>query len=151
MNQSVSPLVIAEQILWLRREIDTTPMHALKLVYMCHGWMLGFESEPLISESVEAWTYGPVIPAVYHRYKQYGGEIILEQKKVADQSEKLNAAMNETVKNVESVYRECTAYQLSALTHQPGTPWDITRRENGIGSVIPNELIEKHYRDMLAR
>ena len=143
----VNALVIAEHILWLRKEIDTTPMHVLKLVYICHGWMLAFNETPLISEPVEAWTYGPVVPAVYHRYKQYGGEIILE--KPLDQRVKLNPPMKDLIKDVEEVYRECTAYQLSALTHQPDTPWDITRRKSGIGSVIPNSLIQKHYQGSL--
>ena len=44
-------------------------MHVLKLVYVCHGWMLGIHGAPLITEPVEAWTYSPVVPTVYHRYK----------------------------------------------------------------------------------
>ena len=67
MSQAVSPILVAEQILWLRREIDTTPMHVIKLVYLAHGWMLGFTSRALINEAVEAWTYGPVVPSTYYR------------------------------------------------------------------------------------
>ena len=66
-TRPTSPRPVAEQILWLRgREIETTPMHVLKLVYLCHGWCLGFTGEALINEPVEAWTYGPVVPTVYH-------------------------------------------------------------------------------------
>ena len=38
----------AEHILWLRRQAnaDTTPMHVLKIVYMCHGWILGADNAP---------------------------------------------------------------------------------------------------------
>lgn len=36
-------------------------------------------------------------------------------------------------------------------TRQPGTPWAITRRKSGIGSVIPDKLIEEHYRELLER
>ena len=57
--------------------------------------------------------------------------------------------MRELIANIEPAYRSYTAFQLSALTHQPGTPWDITRREHGTGAVIPNELIRDHYRGML--
>jgi len=148
-NAPIAASVVAEHLLWLRGTIDTTPMHVLKLVYLCHGWMLGIHDAPLIAEAVEAWPYGPVVPTVYHRYKRYGGGIIVER--VADRSEDLTTEMNKLVKSMEEVYRPCTAFQLSALTHQPNTPWDITRREKGIGSVIPNELIRNHYRVLLER
>ena len=147
-HEPVAPSIVAKHILWLRREIDTTPMHVLKLVYLCHGWMLGINSDPLITEPVEAWTYGPVVPTVYHQYKRYGGSIILAEEQ-ADQCDALDTAKADLVKSMELVYRPCTAFQLSALTHQPGTPWDITRRKSGIGSVIPNELIKEHYRGLL--
>ena len=148
-NQAVAPSVVAEQILWLRRGIDTTPMHVLKLVYLCHGWMLGIHGNPLITEPVEAWTYGPVVPSVYHRYKRYGGGLILESE--TERSGALSTRTGGLIESIEAVYRPCSASQLSALTHQPGTPWDITRRKSGIGSVIPDELIEEHYRELLER
>ncbi len=143
----VAALIVAKHILLLRDRVDTTPMHVLKLVYLCHGWMLGIHDTPLIAEPVEAWPYGPVVPTVYHRYKRYGNGIIVES--VADRSEDLTPTMSELIKSIEGVYRPCSAFQLSALTHQPDTPWDLTRREKGIGSVISNELIRDHYRGLL--
>ena len=73
MNQSVSSILVADQILWLRREIESTPMHMIKLVYLSHGWMLGLRERSLINEAVEAWRYGPVVPSVYHRFKSFVG------------------------------------------------------------------------------
>ena len=55
------PRVVAEQILWLRRDVETTPMHVLKLVYLCHGWVLGLTDQALIDEPVEAWQYVPPV------------------------------------------------------------------------------------------
>ena len=143
----VAPSSVARQILWLRQDLDTTPMHVLKLVYLCHGWMLGIHGDPLISEPVEAWPYGPVVPTLYHRYKRFGGGIIVGEQ-VAEQPG-LDASAAALIESIEAVYRPCSAFQLSALTHQPGTPWDVTRRKSGIGSVIPNALIREHYRGFL--
>lgn len=144
-TRSTSPRLVAEQVLWLRdRERETTPMHVLKLVYLCHGWCLGFTGEALISEPVEAWTYGPVVPTVYHLYKSFGGDHITVER--VDRSENLGSDQRDLIASVVDAYRSYTAVQLSNITHQKDTPWDITRRKYGIGAIIPNELIESHYK-----
>lgn len=147
INPSVSPTLVAEHILWLRREIESTPMHVIKLVYLSHGWMLGFTGRSLINEAVEAWHYGPVVPTIYHRYKSFGGGGISTE--LLDLSDGFDDKQEEVIELVDSVYKDCNALDLSSLTHKPGTPWDITRSRYGIGSIIPNELIRKHYEGLL--
>ena len=34
------------------------------------------DHSPCFSDTIEAWDFGPVVPAVYHRYKVYGGSFI---------------------------------------------------------------------------
>ena len=142
-----SPQVIAEHVLWLRRGTKTTPMHVLKLVYICHGWVLGLTDQPLVDEPVEAWRYGPVVPSVYRRYRSFGRDSITTVP--VDRSELLDERHQDLIEVVEEVYRSYSALELSSLTHQPDTPWDVTRRKHGIGAIIPNELIRKHYRELL--
>lgn len=147
--QEVRPLdpgTVADHILWLRhshRLNPTTPMHVIKLAYLAHGWSLGWDSKPLIDEPVEAWAYGPVIPSLYHRYKSFGADPI--KIVLADRSELFEKGQQETVEFVVDAYREYSALQLSDLTHEKDTPWDITRRNYGIGAIIPNDLIEDYY------
>ncbi|MGK8328482.1 Panacea domain-containing protein, partial [Pseudomonas aeruginosa] len=43
-----------------------------KLVYYAQGFHLAVYDEPLFTDSIEAWTHGPVVPNVYHHYKQFG-------------------------------------------------------------------------------
>jgi uncharacterized phage-associated protein len=50
-----------------------TPMQLVKLVFLCHGWMLGLYGKPLVRDRIEAWKYGPVIPKLYNAVKQYRG------------------------------------------------------------------------------
>ena len=140
---SREPRLAAEQILWLRRGTETTPMHVLKLVYISHGWTLGLYERSLINEPAEAWRYGPVVPSVYHRYKSFRGDPITTEP--VDRSDAFDDDQRDVIEQVHEVYGDFTALQLSALTHKPGTPWDITYREYGAGVIIPNELIRDYY------
>ena len=135
---------VAQQVLWLRREIPTTPMHVIKLVYLCHGWMLGICGRPLITEAAEAWRYGPVVPTVYRAYKSFGGDPI--DAVPIDCSSKFDEEQTELMDAVLDAYRDYTAWSLSAITHQPGTPWHTVYRGGwGENAIIPNKLIRKHY------
>ena len=148
-TESVPSLFAAEQILWRRRDMVSTPMHVLKLVYLAHGWMLGLYSEPLINESAEAWRYGPVVPSVYHCYKSFRGDPILHGE--VDRTDQLDPHQTGIIDQTCEGYGQFTALQLSSLTHKKGTPWDITYRAKGLGAPIPNELILQHYQRLADR
>ena len=139
--------LVAEQILWLRREISTTPMHVLKLAYISHGFMLGFAENVLLYEPVEAWRYGPVVPSVYHRYKAFGGHPI--DIATVDQSASLGDDELFAIESVEDIYRDVSALRLSSLTHQVGTPWHTTVQKYGVGVIIPNNVISRYYEKLL--
>ena len=141
---SREPRLAAEQILWLRRGTETTPMHVLKLVYISHGWTLGLYDRSLINEPAEAWRYGPVVPSVYHLYKSFRGDPITTEP--VDRSDAFDDEQRDVIEQVHEVYGDFTALQLSALTHKPGTPWDVTYREYGAGVIIRNELIRDYYK-----
>ena len=137
---------VAEHIRWLRDEVaqPTTPMHILKLVYIAHGWVLGFLNQPLVSQPVEAWKYGPVIPKVYHHYKVFRRHPIIMGTK--SQESELDEKQIAILRAVEKSYRRFSGPQLSSMTHQKGSPWDITVRKQGlVNAVIPNDLIQQHY------
>ena len=143
---AVSPRLVAEQILWLRRGQDrpTTPMHAIKLVYLCHGWMLGLSHRPLINEPVEAWRYGPVVPSVYHTYKSFRHEPI--KTVPVDRTDEFDEKQHILIDAVLKAYKDYSAWQLSAITHQPNTPWSkVYDGGRGENAIIPNALIEEHY------
>ncbi len=146
IEESRSPLLVAEQILWLRREIDTTPMHVLKLVYLSHGWTLGITGKPLINEHVQAWTYGPVIPSVYYEYRRYGRSPIKDP--VIDRSDYFSERQRGIIKGVTDLYKDAEAVELSNITHKRGSPWERIYGAGRVGVVIPDAIIEKYYRQL---
>jgi uncharacterized phage-associated protein len=125
-----------------------TPMQVLKLVYIAHGYSLGFRRTPLIKNRIEAWKYGPVIPELYHAVKHWRDHPvqIIDLKSNTD----LEDDDKNFVDEVYSAYKDYDGIDLSALTHQPLTPWDTVYNPLAFGNPIPNNLIEHHYRAMIS-
>lgn len=139
---------VAEQILYLRQDINTTLLQIIKLVYLCHGWMLGNFGKRLIYEPIEAWKYGPVVPSVYERYKTTSGKPIT--RLVVDRARHFNETEIGLIKLVVEEYKDYSAWDLSSVTHLPGTPWyEVYQDGRGLWSVIPNDLIEGYYKALL--
>ena len=140
-----------------------TPMKVIKLVYLAHGWYLAFTDEPLIDDYVEAWTYGPVIPTLYHEFKLWGSFPIDEHAKERRGLKKVVATIEGKPENTSfptvpflnriwAVYKEYTALELSALTHIEGTPWFTTINNSshkGKGALIDDHLIRDYYLNKL--
>ncbi len=142
-------VIVAEQVIWLRKDVPTTPMHVLKLTFLAHGWSLGIRNQALIYDSVEAWQYGPVIPRIYHRYKSFGGDPITTIP--VDHTDDLSPDQESLLEEVLDAYAEYSALQLSNITHQPQTPWATVVREYGVGAIIPNDLIRDYYHGLSKR
>lgn len=154
-----NPITIAN--FFIQKSFDEgmsiTPMKVLKLVYIANGWFLGYTNRTLINENSQAWQYGPVISSVYNVFKCYGGSSI-EKMHLADSmlQNDYQKLLNDTytssfLESVWNIYKKYSALQLSDLTHQIGTPWSITYSNNGSKSIIPNDLIEKHYKEKIEK
>ncbi|MEE1379662.1 MAG: DUF4065 domain-containing protein [Clostridia bacterium] len=125
-----------------------THLKLQKLLYYAQGISLGMFDKPIFSENIEAWPHGPVVKEVYSVYNTFGrNNIDIEMdkekeeiiKKIEDDRE-VSEALNLAYDNF-AIY---TAWQLRQMTHEDNTPWDITQKTKGLGSVIDNSLI-KHY------
>ncbi len=119
-----------------------TIMQLLKLVYISHGWHLEMRHSPLIMNKIEAWKFGPVIPDVYNAFRGQGVEV---SKQVPAPPSPLAPSDAHLLEQIYSGYGSLSAQRLSALTHEPGGPWDIATKQWGYFAPIPNELILPHY------
>lgn len=126
-----------------------TLMQLIKLVYLAHGWRLGFDNKPMTSDHAEAWQYGPVHRNVYRAFVRFGSKPIdglahhdfLEMpiEDVFDEREK--RILEQVVKS----YGELHASRLSDMTHRAGTPWHETYNNDGVYSEIPDERIRSYF------
>lgn len=127
-----------------------TPMQVLKLVYIAHGWMLGLYGRALIKDRVEAWQYGPVIPALYNAMRDYRGAPVTVPVK-APSDDILDGNEDDIVRQVYEIYGKKTGPALSRLTHATGTPWHMTYVPGEFGLTIPTDIIEDHYQRLAAK
>lgn len=143
-----TPRQIADFFLYAGKEDQSmTPMKLIKLVYIAHGWSLGLYNKPLITEAPQAWKYGPVIPSLYDEFRQYGNQKIdipVDENPIQDDK------INKLLEKIWNTYGKYTAIQLSAMTHEPGTPWSITwekakKQYKTLNLTIPDSLIQEHY------
>lgn len=142
------------------RSLD--PLKLQKLIYFAHGWNLAISGRPLINEPVEAWPYGPVIPSVYHEFKAYGRDDIDLPAYIYDyvSGDRIKPAVPEEdrttldlLDRIWKTYGRFSGTQLSAMTHQPGSPWAITRQKalaegQQTGNDIPNHEIMAYFKEM---
>lgn len=125
-----------------------TPLQLIKLAYIAHGWMLGLYQRPLITDRIEAWKYGPVIPDLYRALKDYGSGFVTTEIPERVRSAPLDARERDLIEQVYKRYGNKNGVQLSQLTHQPGTPWHATWEPESFGRGISNDLIAEHYRQL---
>lgn len=141
---------IANRLLELAREqgVSLTPMQLIKLVYLCHGWMLGLYGRPLFSDRVEAWTYGPVIRDLYRAVRDYRNTPVSNSLRSGQESS-LDEIEDDIVRQTFAKYGRLSGPAPSRLTHAPGTPWSLTfDRGLGQNDVIENDVIERHFSEL---
>lgn len=134
---------------------DDKPVDHLKLqklVYFAHGWNLALYDEPLILERVQAWKFGPVIPSVYHAFKDNGDQPIESpayedngQEQYIPRVDRNDFLTRELLNKIWQVYSKYNGLQLSDMTHKKGTPWDTVWSESHRSIPIPNQLIKSYF------
>lgn len=115
-----------------------------KLLYYMQGFHLAFFDEPLFNENIEAWQYGPVVPEIYHRFKQCGNSNI---SLAADaQIVSLTEDEEDIFKQVYDSYAQFSALKLMQMTHDE-TPWKTTPKERD--SVIDQNKIKSFFSTLI--
>lgn len=104
-------------------EDNITNLKLQKLLYYAQGISLKYTGKPLFDENIEAWQYGPVVPVVYHEYKQYGGMGINKNITMPNFDENTESIL----KDVYEDYGQYSAWKLRDMTHEE-SPWKETPR-----------------------
>lgn len=98
-----------------------TNLKLQKLLYYAQAWHLVFVQDPLFPEAIEAWVHGPVVPAVFRRFREYRWSPITEALTPSDLP-----AVRSHVDATYDAYGRFSATDLERLTHQE-SPWVSAR------------------------
>jgi len=141
--------------------VRVSPLKLQKLLYYAHGYYSAAAGKPLIDQAFEAWQYGPVVPAAYHEFKEFGNSPITRLATEFDCSldddipvsaDFDDPAVRRIIDYVWKHYSGFSAEELSGMTHRPDSPWDRTRQENVYGlknANIPQKYIEEYFQPLV--
>lgn len=119
-------------------------MKLQKMLYYQQGFHLAYFGTPLFNDEIEAWMYGPVVPAVYSHYEECGRNGIMpnfDDDFSLDNDEEMNL-----FNQVFNVYGKYSAYGLMEMTHNE-IPWQQT--PTGRGSIISKEIMTTFFKTLL--
>ena len=125
-----------------------TPMKLQKLCYYAQGIYMA-NGELLFEEDFQAWTYGPVIPALYDEYKEYGWRSIPDEFEFPE----LEPEKIEWIEQIVEGYGRYDGAALATMTHREA-PWLNARQglseTEGSNALIPKESMKTFFENKLA-
>ena len=113
-------------------------------MYYAQGFHLALYDTPLFTEQIKAWQHGPVVPALYYKYSQYGaGAIPIPDKiSISLYSKKVKDLLNEIWK----ICGQFSAWKLRNMTH--GEPPYKNARLNG---TITRDSMRKYFTTLIKK
>lgn len=137
---------------WLLSQEQMSPKKLQKMLYYCYVWTLTLSNEKedgirntLFDEDFKAWVHGPVIPSIYHAYKDHGYSDI---PKIDEQINIEDAEVLEILQQVFEEYGSFSGNELESISHQED-PWQITRGDRdtyeACNEVITDQLMFDYY------
>ncbi len=113
-----------------------------KILYFVQAQFLVETGKPCFYEDIEAWDFGPVVPAVYHEYKYFGSSSIIDENPPTVCFTKIEKEL------MNAIIEECSNYSASdlvELTHDQ-SPWkDAYQKYHN--NVISNDAIRRFFED----
>lgn len=117
-------------------------MKLQKLLYYAQGVFLAVTGRPLFHDDIVAWTHGPVVPAVYHEYKQFGSGGIIAPDDFNSSS--FTDEEGNLLTQVYDEFGQYSAWKLRNMTHEE-TPWRNTPQGEIIQPALIKQYFAEHY------
>ena len=130
----------------LSRNFDVTPLALQKLLYYAQAFFHALFRKDLFADDCQAWSYGPVYPEIYYRYKSYRNEPIPSEE--MDGLDELTAEEKSFLDEIIRIFGYFSGTTLSNITHVE-KPWlkarGNLRPEDRCTNVIDRESINEYF------
>jgi uncharacterized phage-associated protein len=100
-----------------------SPLKLQKLVYIANLLHVAEFKKNLVKEPFQAWDYGPVIPSLYHKLKEYGRSSIARPLHVKEENH-LTDQQIDLLQKVDEAFGRLPPSVLVSITHLKGGAWD---------------------------
>ena len=119
-----------------------------KTLFFCQSEYLREFGQPLFSDKIAAWQYGPVVESVYYTYSHRGASNILKPSALVTDSEtrerrpprELSGKELSIVRRMVDTWKDKSVWDLVNETHKKGGAWDRTYNRDGDGSGYGKEI-----------
>lgn len=114
-----------------------------KLVYYAQGFHLALYDKPLFREPIVAWVHGPVVPQLYHKYKEYGSGPLPRPQDID-----FSIYNDQTRDFLDEIYRDFgqfSAWKLRNMTHEE-PPW---KKAAETKSEISHDSLKAYFKTQL--
>lgn len=141
------------------RDYGVSNLKLQKILYFIQAYFLMQTNSPCFKESIEAWDFGPVVPAVYKQYKMYAsadipttesyisfdGDDIWKSKRIRFNKINIKDEDKILINKVVDKFSKYSATDLVTLT-QHQTPW-IDAFSLGENNEISLDAIKDYFSD----
>ncbi len=138
---------IANYFLWKAQEENQellSNMKLQKLVYYAQGLHLVLNNIPLFKDKIEAWTYGPVVPDLYHAYKHHEASGIPANPNFNPSS--IDKDTRELLDEIFDVFGQFSAVRLMELAHSDQC-WIDAGSRNEISHESMQNCLKKYLKN----
>lgn len=145
---------VANELILVADE-DEGPLSARKLmalVYLAHGWHLGYHHSPLLNEPIVATRYGPSIRSLEQWLRMDSKRDVRALLILRDGSSPRMANPSRMQNHLDvlwTVYGRMSANQIQRITCLDDSPWSLCWRERhenlGDELIIPDDLIYSYF------
>ena len=133
---------------WFLSKSEMTHKKLQKLCYYAQAWNYAIRGDRLIDSDFQAWVHGPVSPALYERFKEFGSDAI---KLVGEYECKIKEEDIAFLEDIWETYGDLTGNALEALSHRE-LPWILARNgytpDERCSVVISPESMASYYKSI---
>lgn len=133
-----------------KKEYLCSNLKLQKLMYFVQAYSLITTKRPIFEETIEAWDFGPVVPAVYHEFKRFGaGNIPFIKRYYVGYQEYaydpglINKKSRRLIESVVDHFKDYSSTDLVELTHSQA-PWTDNYKPD-CQNVIPLSSIQAYF------